>query len=558
MAGVNSLLSYYSATCNITNLPVPVTYEIGSMSFDNQSLDVTRWNASVDNGTFVHGNSQIIISDDSKLDNPACVNRCCVFDTQWRDTISGAVGNWIGVCQAWRGLTLMPGGAETEPYDNVYHLKAEPSPECPEGSAMTTFQPNVVYVESLSAGTDIIRFRYYAFVIADAPDASTWSTWQGQYKIGPVSSAIMHDFSWYRYRTLKHMIAWKDLPDADNNPDVDDDPNVLTETAALAMLFATSVAIMTQPRGSIFHSWHVPLFWRLVPGYAVLETLVVLLLTILVSLRTRTFKSVIVAILVYRDPKYLASRRLPVRHIVDAVLQAPGFYQSRSVALFTTLPFVFLFVKIFVVEGAVFLSSVCLLYAVPWVVLQAIVLCMPKRFPDDDVFRNQIKTAVEDIKHVGRLINSEIPQRGEPDALLNAQLMTPDIVADLTVCLFSNSILLGFSFSQGKLLAIQAVSNFTETVALETLCSQAAFFFGMMLWFSVSFFSLLGLFIHFGLLGEWLGRLVRVHERAVRLFFLRLIDALHLGLWGAAIIHSLMTHEPGETYRPPWFERMPS
>ena len=142
MAGAGSFLSFYSATCSITNVPVPVTYEIGSMSFGNQSLEVACWNASVDNGTFVHGNSQLIMTDDSRLDNPACVNRCCVFDTRWQDTGTGIAGNWIGVCQAPRGLTLMPGGAENEPYDNVYHLKAEPSPGCPEGSAMTTFQPN--------------------------------------------------------------------------------------------------------------------------------------------------------------------------------------------------------------------------------------------------------------------------------------------------------------------------------------------------------------------------------------------------------------------------------
>ena len=59
MAGAGSFVSFYSATCNITNVPVPVTYEIGSMSFGDQSLEVARWNASVDNGTFVHGNSQL-------------------------------------------------------------------------------------------------------------------------------------------------------------------------------------------------------------------------------------------------------------------------------------------------------------------------------------------------------------------------------------------------------------------------------------------------------------------------------------------------------------------
>ena len=67
-------------------------------------------------------------------------------------------------------------------------------------------------------------------------------------------------------------------------------------------------------------------------------------------------------------------------------MREPGFYQSRSVALFTTIPFVFLIVQIFVVQGAVFLSAVCLLYAVPWVVLQAIVLSMPKRLPDEEGF----------------------------------------------------------------------------------------------------------------------------------------------------------------------------
>ena len=499
------------------------------------------------------------MSDDSRLDNPACVNRCCVFDTRWQDTGTGIVGNWIGVCQAPRGLRLMPGGAENEPYDNVYHLKAEPSPGCPEGSAMTTFQPDVVYVESLSAaGVDIIRLRYHAFVITDAPDDSTWSAWHGEWKIGPVSSAITHDISWYRYRTLKQIVAWRDLPDADYSPDPDKDPNVLTEATALAMLFAVSVAIMTQPRGSIFHRWHVPLFWRLVPGYAVLETLVILLLTILVRLRTRSVWSVIIAILVYRDPEYLDHRRLLITHIVNAVMREPGFYQSRSVALFTTLPFVFLIAQIFVVQGAVFLSAVCLLYAVPWVVLQAIVLSMPKRPPDEEGFRDQIKVAVEDIKHLGRLINSEILQHGEPGALLNAQLMTPDIVADLTVCFFSNIVLVGLSFSHGKLLALQTVSNYTDSTPSEVVYSSAIFSICMMLWLSVSFFALLGLFIHFGLLGEWLGRLVRVHSWAVRFFFLRLVDALHLSLWSAAIVYSLMSHEPGETYKPPWFERMPT
>ena len=105
-----------------------------------------------------------------------------------------------------------------------------------------------------------------------------------EWKIGPVSSAITHHISWCRYRTLKQMVAWRGLPDPDYSPDPDEDPNVLTEATALAMLFAVSVAIMTQPRGSIFNRRHVPLFWRLVPGYAVLETLVILLLTILVSL----------------------------------------------------------------------------------------------------------------------------------------------------------------------------------------------------------------------------------------------------------------------------------
>ena len=169
--------------------------------------------------------------------------------------------------------------------------------------------------------------------------------------------------------------------------------------------------------------------------------------------------------------------------------------------------------------------------------------------------RVSTKVAVEDIKHIGRVVNSEISQHGKPGALLNAQLMTPDILAELTVCFFSNIVLVGFSFSHGKLLALQTVSNYTDSTPSEVVYSPAIFSICIMLWLSVSFFALLGLFIHFGLLGEWLGRLVRVHSWAVRFFFLRLIDALHLSLWSAAIVYSLMSHEPGETYRPPWFER---
>ena len=562
LAEAGSRFSFFSTACNITDVPIPVTFVGGSLTSGNETLPALRWNFSLDGSTFLHGNGQLLevdvandASTESTLEKPACVNRCCVFNSQLQETVSSVVGTFIGICQLPPGLVLVTDGTGYEPYDNIYHLKASPSAECPKGLPMTTFQPMIVITESELSGDKIIKYRYHAISITDVPDNPLHTFWVGGYRFDNATGYIVHNVYYYRYQKLKRMYLLDDI-DISSEPDLDPHPHALTLPVAFTLLFGISIMILCQPSGSIFHRWHVPFFWRLVPGYAALEAVVIIFLVLLVGMRTRNFWGATVAIMVYRNPGYLDRRTAASpRNIADAVMRGPDFYQSQSIDIYTTLPVAFFLVKISVVEGATLFSTLGFVYGAPWIVLQAVILCLPKSRPDDTGTLERIFRAVEDIKHVGRLINSETRQHDtRPDAALNAQLMTPDILLDFVVYYCSYQVSSTFAFFQGKLLALQMASNYSDVVVSEMINGWIASFVCMAMLWSMASFSFLGLFIHFELLGARLGRLAQTYERAIRFCFLRFVDATHLSLWGAGMVYSLMSLEPGETYRPPWSE----
>jgi hypothetical protein len=218
-------------------------------------------------------------------------------------------------------------------------------------------------------------------------------------------------------------------------------------SAAFATIIGTSLAILTQPYGSLFHRRLNPRFWRLVPGYAMLECGFIVILALIVLPRAHSIRGFCTSCMIFRDPNYRRHRGKSTSDIIKAITEQAGFQTGRLISTAAIAPAVLILLKVSVVEGATLVTAFCLCLTIPYLFLQLIILAQPDNLWTSRNI-NRIAASLDKIRGLAQWFGFETPAEDTQHNDAHASMAKTDVFVDTAIeCAMMCTINLAFSLA---------------------------------------------------------------------------------------------------------------
>lgn len=188
---------------------------------------------------------------------------------------------------------------------------------------------------------------------------------------------------------------------------LDEDSRFL-KSAVFAAIIGISLAIVTQPRGSLLYRWSAPRFWRLVPGFGLYECIVIIFLALIVLPQTRNWQGFCASCMIYRDPAYQKHKHKNTSEIIHIITREAGISTSRLISTAAVVPILLTILKAGSVKGAPLFTWFCVIYIGPYLFLQVIIFMQPHNMWDSRTTA-RIETSLDRIRVLSRWLSFEEP-----------------------------------------------------------------------------------------------------------------------------------------------------